>query len=272
MRPLSMVTSWPVSTVAAASIGFDGAADTEGDTTHVFHLASLSKVFTTWAVLIAVEDGSIALDAPVGQPGCTLRHLLSHAGGYPFQGTEPILGPGLRRIYSNSGIDIAAAAVAEATGIEFGEYLGEAVFEPLGLKSTVLHGSPANGMWSNVDDVARFLSELITPTLVHSGTAAEATSIQFPDLAGRLPGMVIFDPCPWGLGVEIKGGKDPHWMGRTNSPEAFGHFGGAGTMMWVDPVARTSMVALTDRQFDDWALTALRVWPEISDAVIAGAS
>jgi hypothetical protein len=28
-------------------------------------------------------------------------------------------------------------------------------------------------------------------------------------------------------------------------------------------------VALTDRPFDDWADTALRVWPELSDALIA---
>jgi CubicO group peptidase (beta-lactamase class C family) len=60
-------------------------------------------------------------------------------------------------------------------------------------------------------------------------------------------------------------------MGTTNSAETFGHFGGAGTMMWVDPVARTSVVALTDRMFDEWAPEALRAWPALSDAIVAAA-
>ena len=69
--------------------------------------------------------------------------------------------------------------------------------------------------------------------------------------------------------MEIKGAKAPHWMGRANSPESFGHFGGAGTMMWVDPLVRTGVVALTDRPFDEWRDEALRRWPELSDAVLA---
>jgi hypothetical protein len=62
-------------------------------------------------------------------------------------------------------------------------------------------------------------------------------------------------------------------MGTSNSPGAFGHFGGAGTLLWVDLGAvherAVACVALTDRPFDDWADTALRVWPELSDALIA---
>ena len=271
MRPLTLVSSWPVATAAAATVGFDGTIDTIGPTAHMFHLASVGKVVATWAILVAVEDGSITLDTPVGQPGCTLRHLLSHAGGYPFEGEEPILSPERRRIYSNAGIDLAAAAVAERTGIAFVDYLGEAVLQPLGMSSTELRGAASNGLFGNVDDMCRFLAEMISPSLLSRATVTEATTIQFPSLAGRLPGMGIYEPCPWGLGVEIKGEKVPHWMGPTNSPFSFGHFGGSGTMMWVDPVARTSLVALTDRRFDEWALSALRVWPELSDAVVADA-
>ena len=269
MRPLTLVSSWPVATAAAATVRFDGTVDTIGPTSHIFHLASVGKVVATWAILVAVEDGTFALDTPLGQPGCTLRHLLSHAGGYPFEGDAPILGPERRRIYSNAGIDLAVAAIVERTGIAFEDYLGEAVLQPLAMHSTELRGLASNGLWGNVDDLRRFLAELISPTLLSGATVAEATTIQFPTLAGRLPGMGIYEPCPWGLGVEIKGDKAPHWMGTTNSPAAFGHFGGSGTMMWVDPVAGTSLVALTDRRFDAWAPTALRVWPELSDAVVA---
>jgi hypothetical protein len=42
--------------------------------------------------------------------------------------------------------------------------------------------------------------------------------------------------------------------------------------MWVDPDARTSLVALTDRKFDEWSQIALQAWPELSDAVVAAAN
>lgn len=223
-------------------------------------------------MLVAVEEGSIALDSPVGQPGCTLRHLLSHAGGYSFDGGAPIVAPGRRRIYSNTGIELAADAVAGATGLPFVEYLAEAVLQPLGMADTVLRGSPAHGIWSTIDDVAKLLGELMHPTLLASETARDAASVQFPELVGVVPGVGSFRPCPWGLGVEIHGHKHPHWMGAMNSPETFGHFGGSGTMLWLDPVAGMGVAALTDRPFDEWRDDALVLWPEFSDAVLAESS
>jgi CubicO group peptidase (beta-lactamase class C family) len=117
--------------------------------------------------------------------------------------------------------------------------------------------------------MVRFVAEMRSPTLLAAETWAEVTRPQFPTLAGIVPDVGRFDPCPWGLGVEIKGAKSPHWMGRANSPASFGHFGGAGTMMWVDPRESVGVVALTDRPFDQWRDDALRLWPEFSDAVLA---
>ena len=81
-----------------------------------------------------------------------------------------------------------------------------------------------------------------------------------------MPGFGRVDPCDWGLGFELKGTKSPHWTGTTNSPETFGHFGGSGTFLWVDPVAGVAAAALTDRDFDSWAK---EMWPPFADAVIA---
>ena len=125
-------------------------------------------------------------------------------------------------------------------------------------------------------DLAAFLGELMMPRLVSPATATEATSVVFPDLAGQLPGIGRFDPCPWGLGFEVRGHKVPHWTGTRNSPATFGHFGGAGTFIWVDPGAGDARdatqaigcVALTDRSFDEWSSDALRRWPTFSDAVL----
>ncbi len=271
MRPLELIDTWPVPTVAAATMTFDGSIEARGNASQVFRIASLSKIITTWAVLVAVEEASLHLTTPIGQEGCTLRHLLSHAGGYGFDGTKPISRPESKRQYSNTGIELAAHGVAAATGMQFPQYLSEAVLGPLQMANTTLQGSPAKDIWSTVGDMLRLISEIIHPTLLAPATVADAMTVQFPALAGLVPGVGSFDPCPWGLGGEIRGVKQPHWTGSTNSPATFGHFGGAGTMMWIDPVARTSLVALTDRNFDDWAADALRLWPQLSDAVVADA-
>jgi CubicO group peptidase (beta-lactamase class C family) len=269
VQALRLIDTWPVENAAAAVIRRDGSIDTSGNQDRTFRIASVAKMITTWACLIAVEEGIVALDQPIGQPGCTLRHLLSHAGGYGFDGTEPIARPERNRIYSNTGIEMAAAAVADAAGMAFDAYLGEAVLQPLGMSSTTLNGSPAHRMWGTASDLTRFAVETRTPTLISSATAAGATSPHFPELNGIIPGVGRFAPCPWGLGFEVRGAKQPHWTGTMNSPSTFGHFGGAGTFMWVDPAVGVACLALTDRAFDDWAEQALSMWPEFSDAVLA---
>lgn len=280
MHALDLATSWPVDHVSIAVLQRNLEAPqaaaqitTSGDPDRTYRLASLAKPITAWATLIAVEEGLLQLDAPIGQPGCTLRHLLSHAGGYAFDGDRPISPPGKRRIYSNTGIEMAATAVAAAADMPFGQYLTEAVLQPLGMESTTLRGSPAHAMYSNVADMCRFVDELITPRLVSAETAAMAVLPVFPQLSGIVPGVGRYEHCSWGLGFEVKGNKVPHWMGTTNSSRAFGHFGGAGTFVWVDlGVARhraLACVALTDRPFDEWAAQALVLWPQLSDAVIA---
>jgi CubicO group peptidase (beta-lactamase class C family) len=107
------------------------------------------------------------------------------------------------------------------------------------------------------------------PTLIAAETHAEVIRPQWADLSGIVPGVGRFDPCPWGLGVELRGDKSPHWTGRVASASAFGHFGGAGTMMWVDPINDVGVAALTDRPFDEWSDDALRLWSEFSDAAQA---
>jgi CubicO group peptidase (beta-lactamase class C family) len=266
---LDLTAEWPVTTVAAAVVSPAGVVGSVGDTAHPFRLASITKVITTWAVLVAVEEGSVHLDQAAGPSGATLRHLLSHASGLPMDGTVPIAAVGARRIYSNTGIEMAADLVASSTGISFGEYLTEAVLEPLGMTSTELRGSPAHAIGSTADDLARFAGEMLRPRLLAHETAVLTREVQFPDLAGIVPGVGRFDPCPWALGCEVRGTKSPHWTGSGNSPETFGHFGGAGTFLWVDPRRDLSLLALTDRPFDEWAPEALAAWPALSDAVLA---
>ena len=269
MAALDQIASWEVPNASGAVVGADGTVlGSHGDIDRPFRLASITKVIVGWTAMIAIEEGVIALDDAAGQPGCTLRHLLAHAGGYAFDGADPISEPGRRRIYSNTGIEAAAAAIERTAGLPFATYLAEAVLQPLGMAASELRGSPAHGMVSTVRDFTRLLAELQRPTLISAAGAAECVTVQYPDLGGIVPGVGRFDPCPWGLGIEIRGDKMPHWTGTSNSPATFGHFGGAGTMTWVDPVAGRGLVALTDRPFDDWP-EALHAWRTLSDDVLA---
>lgn len=289
MLALAAVERWPVRTAAGAVVSPDGGVDTVGDVHHVFRLASLAKMFVGWTALVAVEEGTIDLDEPLGSvrlhrhdagdsaghpvelelADCTPRHLLAHAGGFAFDSYERLAPPGTRRIYSNTGIEIVAEVLARRAGMTYADYQREALFEPLGMAATDLVGSPAKDVYSTVADLLRFVAEVRTPTLVAHDTARQFSTVQFPGLPGTVPGIARYDDCPWGLGTEIRGTKQPHWTGEHNSPATFGHFGGAGTLLWVDPEAMTASVVLTDRPFDDWAAEAVRSWSALADSILA---
>jgi CubicO group peptidase (beta-lactamase class C family) len=260
-----LVDGWPVDQAAAGLTDAAGTRALGGDPTWQIRTASVSKLLVGMAALVAVEEGALDLDEPAGPDGSTVRHLLAHASGLAFDEDRVLAAPGQRRAYSNVGIERFAEHLATRTGIAFGDYLQEAVIGPLAMRDTALRGSPAHDVWSNVHDLLRFGRELLSPTLVAPATLADAIRPHFPDLGGVVPGVGRFDPNPWGLTFEVRGGKDPHWTGKLSSPRTFGHFGGSGTFLWVDPDAGLACVALTGREFGPWAL---EVWPPFTDAVL----
>jgi CubicO group peptidase (beta-lactamase class C family) len=268
MAALDAVADWPVPAAAAVVIGPDGVLATHGDIKQVFVLASVTKPLVARAVQIAIEEGVVDLDTPAGPPGATVRHLLAHASGLAMHTDRVLAKPGTRRIYSNHGFTVLAETVERESGIEFGRYLTEAVCEPLAMGSTRLDGGSAAagfGATSTVADLAAFAGDLLRPATVSPELHDEATTVQFPGLDGVLPGYGVQRPNDWGLGFEIRDSKSPHWTGGRNSARTYGHFGQAGGFIWADPEAQLAMVALTDRDFGEWALD---LWPAISDAVI----
>ncbi|MGW0363333.1 serine hydrolase domain-containing protein [Streptomyces sp. NPDC002990] len=267
MESLRIIDTWPVTTAAAAVVRADGSmAGSHGPVGHRFALASVTKPLTAYAALVAYEEGAVELDEPAGPPGSTVRHLLAHTSGLAFDDHRVTAPPGQRRLYSNAGFEVLGDHIAKATGIPFAEYFQQAVCEPLGMTATTLDGSPAKDGVSTVSDLVRFAAELQAPRLLDVRTVAEATSVVQPGLKGVLPGYGHQSPNDWGLGLEIRDGKSPHWTGATSSPRTFGHFGQAGTFLWVDPDARAACVVLTDRAFGPWAVEA---WTPFTDAVLA---
>ncbi len=268
MSALDAIADWPVPTAAAAVVGPSSVLARAGDTGHRFALASVTKPLVARAAHVAIEEGVVDLDTDAGPPGSTIRHLLAHASGLSMQSADALSAPGKRRVYSNYGFEVLAEAVQEASGIEFGQYLAEAVFEPLGMPDTVLDGGVAAagfGATSTVADLAAFAGDLLRPSIVSQQMHTEAIAVQFPGLDGVLPGFGVQRPNDWGLGFEIRNGKSPHWTGSSNSGRTYGHFGQSGTFLWVDPDADLALVVLTGRNFGEWAYPLM---PALSDEVL----
>jgi CubicO group peptidase (beta-lactamase class C family) len=265
VKALEQVDAWPAETVAVGVISGGAVVATRGPLGHEFRWASVTKPATALAVLVAAEEGTVDLDEPAGPPGSTVRHLLAHASGLPFDGRVPIAPPGRRRIYSNTGFDVLAEFVAARAEMPFEHYLSAAVFDPLG-SAAELRGSAASQLFGSLRDLLALARELMAPTLIAGETLAEATTVQFPGLAGVIPDLGRFDPNDWGLGFELKDRKPGHFSGTKTSPRTFGHWGGSGTFLWVDPEVEVACACLTDLDFGDWAKEA---WPRLSDGVLA---
>ena len=248
-----------------AVAGVTGPATVVGDATTSYRLDSVTKPLAAAAVWLAIEEGTVSLDDPAGPDGSTLAHLLAHASGLPFEGDEAIAAPGTRRIYSNTGFEVAGEHLAASSGLSLATYLHEGICAPLGMATTRLEASPAWGASSTAADLIRFGQELLAPTVLAPATIDRVTAVAFDGLDGVLPGFGRQRPNPWGLGVEVRGNKAPHWTGANNSPATFGHFGQSGTFLWVDPQAGRTAVFLGDRDFGRWATEA---WPTISDAAL----
>lgn len=138
-----------------------------------FQLASASKPITALAILTLFEKGLLDLDAPVttylpelSYHTVTIRHLLTHRSGLSrymslghihwgdkstalsncdmlelFVQHNPALEftPGSRFIYNNSNYAILAAVVEKLSGQDFGDYVHDAIFAPLGMNNSFIY-------------------------------------------------------------------------------------------------------------------------------------
>jgi len=147
---------------ATGRIGTGETARTEAST--VYDLASLTKVVAlTTAVMLAVGDGKLDLDAPVqryapafvgqGKERVTVRLLLAHAGGMPgwrplfreadtraetfaLAGSTPLdSAPGTAAVYSDLGMIVLTHAVEAVYDQRLDSLLHRRVFQPLGMES-----------------------------------------------------------------------------------------------------------------------------------------
>jgi len=140
-------------------------------TRSVFNLASVSKQFTTFAILLLEQEGKLGLDDPIAKhvpevaasaSGVTLRHLFHHTGGLrdyievlymkgrgdadgtTIHETVQLLGrqtrpneaPGVEFDYSNTGYFLLGVVVARVSDKSLADFSRERIFDPLGMKNT----------------------------------------------------------------------------------------------------------------------------------------
>ena len=140
----------------------------------IFHMASVSKQFTAYSIVLLARQGKLRLDDDIHQylpwfpdlkEKITIRHLLNHTSGIRDQwqlltiaGTRlddvitqdhivKILSkqqalnfkPGEKYSYSNSGFTMLAEIVKAVTGQSLRRFTDSAIFKPLGMKQTHFH-------------------------------------------------------------------------------------------------------------------------------------
>src|SRR5699024_6921122 len=91
----------------------------DGDVEHVFPWKSVTKPLAALAALVAVDRGTVSLDEAAGP--ATVRHLLAHASGLPFE-EGPTQSPEKRRVYSNVGFEQLGEHVSQAVGSSFADW------------------------------------------------------------------------------------------------------------------------------------------------------
>src|SRR4051795_5840871 len=150
----------------------EAAAPVDGDS--VFRIASMTKSFTAMAMLKLRDEGKLSLDDPAERyvpelrhltyptsdsPRVTIRHLLSHAEGFPednpwgdrhLADTDEQLShmlrtgipfsnaPGIAYEYSNLGFAILGRVVTNVSKMPYTEYVNAQILRPLGMTSTTL--------------------------------------------------------------------------------------------------------------------------------------
>ena len=213
--------------------------------------------------------------------------------------TPPDSVPGAAVRYSNVGIGLLALVVERRTGQPFADALAELILAPLGVEGylgvepprapAVIGGQlgdhagttlePFNSpfwrslafSWGGLVTTAAGALALVQAFagrpagFLPADLRADAVRDQTHGLAGGLFPPLRWPRCPWGLGVELRGDKRPHWTPRAAAPESFGHAGASGALAWHDPAADVSWAILGARTFEKW----WQDWAAIGAAVLA---
>lgn len=209
--------------------------------------------------------------------------------------------PRTRVAYGNVGYGLLALVVEHVTVKTFLDALREMVLEPLAIdgylgdEPTVepakiagvrsrhvdtdlepfnsryyrLLGLPWSGLITKAEGALKLVRAYAgdPPGFLPERLRREAISSQTNDLPGGYGGRFDYPHCPWGLGVDLRGDKMPHWTPKNASPRIFGHAGASGCVVWHDPDKNVSWVIVGTRTADNAWL--VRGAPGIAEKILA---
>ncbi|MBX0326153.1 beta-lactamase family protein [Oscillochloris sp. ZM17-4] len=213
----------------------------------------------------------------------------------------PVAAPGSVVQYGNVGYGLAAVIVERLSGMPFAAALQDLVLGPLGVEGYLGDEPPrapallADIRGSNPPELAPFNSAfyrslalpwacLVTTAegalalvrafagrpagFLSPATLADARRSQTDGLPGGAAPPLWYAACPWGVGPDIRGAKQPHWAPPNAAPESFGHAGASGCIAWHDPASDTSYAIMGTRTATNGWL--LRHATTLGDALIEG--
>lgn len=141
----------------------------------IYRIASITKLFTSTALVMLRDAGRLQLDDPVEKhlpwfevqsefadaPPITVRHLITHTSGLPREAVMPywatadfpdtavmkaglseqsaIFAPETEFKYSNLALSLAGEVVAAVAGMAYEDYVKQNILEPLGMRETWVH-------------------------------------------------------------------------------------------------------------------------------------
>ena len=138
----------------------------------VYHLASVSRVVTSTAILVMEQQGLLSVEDPLAKhlpnwprgEDITVHDLLTLSAGIPninelpgyavwqylrqtpeslikkFRDLPLEFEPGTRSVHSNSNYNVLALLIERLSGRSFGDFLEQEIFSPLGMTASGHHG------------------------------------------------------------------------------------------------------------------------------------
>ncbi|MGA7949357.1 MAG: exo-beta-N-acetylmuramidase NamZ domain-containing protein [Thiobacillaceae bacterium] len=187
---------------------------------------------------------------------------------------RPVTTPGSRYRYSDINFEVLGLLVERVSGLPLDVYCEHHIFGPLGMRDTTfkpkdmariapteggrqgtVHDPTAfrmggvaghAGLFSTVDDLARFARMLLAGGKLDGVRVLQATSVEAMTVPQSPAGLERLRGLGWDLAPPFASNHDV-----LPPVGAYGHTGFTGTSLWIDPVSKIYVILLTNRVHPD---------------------
>ena len=214
-------------------------------------IGSMTKQFTSTAILMLADEGKLALsdpitkflpDYPVRGKTITIEHLLTHTSGIVSYTSKPDFGtlvtremsvaqmidffkndplvfePGSAYAYNNSGYFLLGAVIEKISGQRYGKFLEQRIFIPLGMTQTAYEGmerSPTVRAAGHRKTPAGFIpSPVISMSLPYAAGSLVSTVDDLARWDAAITAGKLLKPASWArafTAYTLAGGASTHY-------------------------------------------------------------